>query len=142
MRERLGDHLAAMESEGLVHIWHDREIEPAADWEGEINREIQEADVILLLVSASFIKSPYCQQELLKALGLRDQRKSLAVPLILRHCDWEKVFNLPGYKTQALPRDNRPVAGGGWPNQDKAFATIARELRRLFERMQRTNKSA
>jgi len=22
-------------------IWHDREIVPAADWEGEINREIQ-----------------------------------------------------------------------------------------------------
>lgn len=142
MRERLGHHLATLESQGLIRIWQDREIEPAADWEGEINREIQEADIVLLLVSASFIQSRYCQQELTKALTLRAQRKSLAIPIILRPCDWEPVFNLPCYKTQALPRDNRPIAGSTWPNQDTAFSAVARELRQLFERMQKPDLSA
>lgn len=141
MRERLGDHLSTLETQGIIQIWHDREIEPAANWEGEINREIQEADVVLLLVSASFIKSRYCQRELKYALDLRAKRNSLAIPIILRPCDWESVFNLPDYKTQALPRDNRPIAGPRWLNQDAAFDSVARELRRLFEKMLRTNVS-
>lgn len=140
MRMRLGQHLAPMTLQGLISIWHDREIEPAADWEGEINRKIQEADVVLLLVSASFISSPFCQKELRDALDLRDRRKCLAVPIILKPCDWEQVFNLPDYKAQALPRDNRSVSGGKWKNHDAAFTTVARELRVLFERIRKDDK--
>jgi TIR domain len=136
MRDHLGHHLAAMEQQGLIEIWYDRMIDAADDWEAKINRKIAAADVILLLISASFIRSPNCQKELQDALKLRNRRKSLPVPILLRPCDWESVFNQPGYKGQALPRDNRSVAGGTWPNHDAAFAVIARELRSLFERLQ------
>jgi hypothetical protein len=135
MRERLGDHLAPLVGRNLIQIWQDREIEAGADWEGEINREIQEADVVLLLVSASFTNSKYCLRELRNALALRETGKSLAVPIILRHCIWEDVFNLPGYKTQALPRDGRPISGGRWKTQDEAYTTVASELRKMFARM-------
>lgn len=135
MRGKLGEHLAPLVDEGLVRIWHDREIEAGANWEGEINKEIGEADVILLLVSASFLNSRYCRKELLRAIEQRSAGKSLPIPIILRPCDWTNVFNRGDYKTQALPRDNRPVAGGRWPNQDAAFAAIARELRTKIERM-------
>ncbi len=135
MRERLGDHLAPLVGRHVIQIWQDREIEAGADWEGEINREIQEADVVLLLVSASFTNSKYCLRELQNALALREKGKSLAVPIILRHCMWEDVFNLPGYKTQALPRDGRPISGGRWQTQDEAYASVAGELRKMFARM-------
>jgi hypothetical protein len=42
--------------------------------------EIAAADVILLLVSRSFIASPYCQNELLRAIELRGTSKSLPIP--------------------------------------------------------------
>lgn len=137
MRAKLGQHLASLVDEGLIRIWHDREIEAGADWGGEINNEIGSADIILLLVSASFLDSRYCRKELLRALEQRSAGKSLPVPIILRDCDWISVFNREEYKTQALPRDNRAVAGGRWPNQDVAFAAIAKELRKIIERMRR-----
>jgi hypothetical protein len=59
----------------------------------------------------------------------------LPIPIILRPSEWQIVFNLPKYKPQALPRDNKPVAGGGWKNQDAAYTAIAKELRAKFERM-------
>lgn len=135
MRARLVGHLAALRDEGLIRIWHDRVIEPGDDWTKEIDREIGEADVILLLVSASFLNSPYCKKELLRALEQRGSGKSLPIPIILRHCDWTAVFNREDYKAQALPRDDRPVAGRRWPNQDAAFSEIARELRTRIQRM-------
>jgi hypothetical protein len=135
MRVKLGQHLAPLVDNGLIRIWHDREIEAGADWEGEINKEIGEADIILLLVSASFLNSRYCRTELLRAIEQRSAGKSLPIPIILRPCEWTSVFNRGDYKTQALPRDDRPVAGGRWPNQDAAFAAIVKELRTKFERM-------
>ena len=137
MTNNLREHLAPMEDDGLIEIWHDREIEAGADWEGEINRKLVRSDVILLLVSASFLKSDYCKKELRDALQKRETGKSVVVPVILRDCDWASTFNLPSYKAQALPRDNRPISGGNWPNQDKAFSEVARELRKLFERMRK-----
>lgn len=135
MRVKMGQHLAPLVSDGFIRIWHDREIEAGADWEGEINREIGAADIILLLVSASFLNSRYCRKELLRAIEQRGAGKSLPIPIILRPCDWASVFNRPEFKTQALPRDDQPVAGGRWRNQDAAFAAVAKELRAKIERM-------
>ena len=135
MRVRMGKHLASLVSDGLIRIWHDREIEAGADWEANINEEIEAADIILLLVSASFLDSRYCQKELLRALDRRSAGKAMPIPIILRPCDWTSVFNRPKFKTQALPRDDQPVAGGRWPNQDAAFTAIAKELRLRVGRM-------
>jgi hypothetical protein len=135
MREKLGEHLAALVDDSLIRIWHDREIEAGADWEGEINKEIAAADIILLLVSASFLNSRYCRSELQRALKQRGSGKAVPIPIILRDCDWTSVFNRAQYKIQALPRDDRPVAGGSWPNHDAAYAAIAKELRAKVEKM-------
>jgi hypothetical protein len=97
--------------------------------------EIAAADIILLLVSPSFIASRYCQKELLLAIELRDTGKSLPIPIILKPCDWPSVFNLPRYKPQALPRGNKPVSGGAWKNHDVAYTAIAQELRATVEKM-------
>jgi hypothetical protein len=138
MRKKLGAHLAPLVTEDAIKIWHDRQIEAGADWDREINREIDEADLILLLVSATFLDSPYCRKELLRALARRKANKASTVPIILRPCDWQSVFNAKDYKAQALPRDNRPVAGGKWPNQDAAYAQIAKELRTVVERLRQS----
>ena len=128
MRVRLGHHLTPIVDQGLIRVWHEREIEAGADWEGEINREIEETDIILLLVSASFINSRYSRRELLRAIERRSEGKSLPIPIILRFYDWTNVFT--GYGAQAIPRDNHPISGGGWRNQDVAFTNVVTELRR------------
>lgn len=137
MREELGAHLASLVNDGLIRIWHDREIEAGDDWEGEINKEIAGADIVLLLVSARFIESPYCRKELKKALEQRGTGKTVAIPIILKPCDWMSVFNSAHYKLQALPRDNKPVSGGKWPNHDAAYTVIVKELRAKIEKMKR-----
>jgi hypothetical protein len=137
MRKKLGAHLAPLVRERLIGIWHDREIEAGADWEREIELEIDEADLILLLVSSTFLDSEYCRKELLRALERRKVGRASTVPIILRPCDWQSVFNAKDYKAQALPRDDRPIAGGSWPNLDAAFTEVAKGLRSVVEHLRR-----
>ena len=68
----LGDlikHLGILKRQGAIREWHDRKITAGSEWKGRIDRHLDTAGVILLLVSADFIASDYCYDiELKRAL--------------------------------------------------------------------------
>src|SRR5688572_20634425 len=59
LRVELVGHLKILERRGLLSQWHDRQIQPGADWHSRIADELQIADMVLLLVSTDFINSDY-----------------------------------------------------------------------------------
>src|SRR5688500_9459165 len=89
LSDELAKHLSLMLREGLISPWHDRCIEAGADIDDEISDRIEEADIILLLVSADFINSDYCySREMTRALEKHKAGEVRVIPVILRHCDW------------------------------------------------------
>jgi internalin A len=54
LRDELEIHLKLLERQGLIQPWHDRRIQPGVDWRQELDRNLEQADIILLLVSPSF----------------------------------------------------------------------------------------
>src|SRR6185503_8736643 len=60
MRDRLEQQLAALKRRKLISVKHDRDITAGAEWRKEIERELNDADLILLLISASFLDSDFC----------------------------------------------------------------------------------
>jgi len=65
-----------------------------------------------------------------KSLERHDAGDAKVIPIILRDCDWQIAKFA---KLQALPKDGIPVTD--WPNPDKAFADIARGIRRVVEKI-------
>jgi hypothetical protein len=129
MREKLEKHLSALRRENVIAGWHDRKIMPGTEWKDQIDKHIETAHIILLLVSADFLNSDYCYDvELKRAIARHDAGEARVIPIILRPCDW---LNTPFGKLQALPRDGKPVSGG--VTQDHAFNEIARGIRRVVE---------
>jgi hypothetical protein len=55
MRDALEPHLTLLMRQGFIADWHDRRIIAGQEWKGQINRHLDEADIILLLVSADFL---------------------------------------------------------------------------------------
>ena len=103
----LDEQLSGMRSEGRIKTFWDRDIGPGREWHSEITEELQEADVVLLLVSDDFLTSRYCQQvELPAAIEMHDQGLVRAVPIILRPCEWQGTQL---GRLQAIPRNGRPV---------------------------------
>jgi hypothetical protein len=60
LREKLGTYLAPLKHQGKIVEWHDRKIEPGAEWQAEISTQLKSAHLILLLISADFLASEYC----------------------------------------------------------------------------------
>ena len=57
--KELRGHLRPMERAGMLKIWCDREIDPGVKWEDAILRNMDTADMILLMVSAAYYDSSY-----------------------------------------------------------------------------------
>jgi hypothetical protein len=122
----LDRHLSALRREGLISLWIDREIGPGQEWREAIDQNINDAAIILLMISSSFIASEYCWDvELRHALERHAAGSARVIPVILRDCDWH---HLPFSKLQALPTAARPIVK--WPDHDSGFADVSRGIRR------------
>ena len=122
--EETKEHLAPLFRKNLIENWYDRMIPAGTRWETEIAKELETADVFLMLVSSSFLASNYCFNiEMARAIKRANDGKAIAIPVIIRECLWEltELVNL-----KALPEDGIPI--NSWPDRDKAFKTVAEGL--------------
>ena len=104
-------------------MWQDRDIGAGTEWAKEIDKRLNEAQIILLLVSPDFLASDYCYQtEMTKAIERHEQREAKVIPVILRPSDWKSS---PLGKLQTLPKDGKPINSSGWHNQDEALYDVS-----------------
>jgi len=128
-RDQLEKHLALLKREGLIESWHDRRISAGNPIDREISRQLEEADVVLLLVSASFLSSEYCYSiEMRRAMERQAANEVTVIPVIVRPCDWKSA--LFG-RLLAVPRDGKAIAT--WTNYDEAYADVAQRVREVVE---------
>jgi formylglycine-generating enzyme required for sulfatase activity len=117
-------HLRPLERADKLRIWYDGLIEPGAEWEADIKKNLHAADIILLLVSADAIASDYFyDKEVADALDRHRQGSARVVPMIVRPCAWRTT---PLAELQALPKDGKPVTS--WSDRDEAFTYAAEAL--------------
>jgi hypothetical protein len=136
LHDELAKHLKPLEREGLISPWHDRRITPGAEFAAVIDAELNQADIILLLVSPDFVASEYCWgKEMLRAMERHNAGEAVAVPIILRPTDWH---NTPFGKLLALPKDGKPITT--WPNRDDALLTVAQGIRDVVSHLRRQDR--
>jgi TIR domain len=125
LRRVLEDHLALLRRQGVISTWHDRQIGAGTEWAGQIDKRLEKARVILLLVSAAFLASDYCNDvEVKRAMQRHETGEARVIPVILRPVDWhEASFG----KLQALPRDGKPITTCS--NRDQALLDVTRGIR-------------
>jgi O-acetyl-ADP-ribose deacetylase (regulator of RNase III) len=129
LRIELGKHLSVLERQGIITTWHDRMIGAGSEWEGSIDRNLDDSRVILLLISSDFIDSRYCYDvEMKHALERHDNRQALVIPIILRAVS---LKGTPFSKLQALPKDAKPITT--WQDRDSAFVDVTDGLRNAIQ---------
>jgi tetratricopeptide (TPR) repeat protein len=131
LREQMEAHLSSLRREGKIKHWHDRLIKPGENWKGKIDAHLERAHIILLLISADFIKSDYCHEiEMQRAMQRYRADEARVIPIILRPCDWETS---PFGELQALPKEAVPVTE--WPSSDAAFTNVAKSIRLVVDEL-------
>lgn len=132
LRNELEAHLAMLKRQGIISTWHDRRITAGSDLDEAISTELEEAQIILLLISANFLHSNYCfDKEMMRALDKHREGSAVVIPVILHPCDWQSS---PFKHLRATPTDGKPVSM--YANQHEAFSIVAHDVRQAAERWQ------
>lgn len=127
LKTKLMSHLEPLQRQNLIVHWHDRKLAAGVEWETEISKKLEDAEIILLLISIDFINSTYCYDiELERALERHDANEAKVVPIILRHCLWHHT---PFAKLQALPKDAKAIAA--WADEEEALVNVAEGISSL-----------
>jgi len=133
--DELRTHFSPLERLDKVTIWYDGKIEPGAAWDKEIKKHLHEADIVLLLISASAIASDYFyEQEMIDALERHKQGKTRVVPFILRPCAWKAT---PLADLQAIPKDAKPATT--WTDRDEAYNDAVIRLWEMVIKIEKKN---
>jgi len=133
LRSELDRHLSQLRYDGLITTWHKRQIIAGTDSTKTLNRYLNTASIILLLVSSDFVASGYCYgTEMERAMERHDTGEARIIPILLRPGDWQSA---PFGKLQALPSNGMPITK--WRNRDAAFADIVQGIRTVLQDIQR-----
>lgn len=125
LRDQLEVHLSSLKRQGLISAWHDRRIVAGTEWKNEIDKNLEAAEVVLLLISPDFINSDYCfELEMKRAMERHQSGEAKVIPVILRPCDWH---DLQFGKLQAVPKDGKAITT--LPNIDQAFLDVVRAIK-------------
>lgn len=135
LRKELEGHLAFLSEYGDP-IWHDRKIPAGSEWANVIDANLNSCNIILLLISASFLRSYYCYKiEFKRAMERHRDREATVIPIIVRDVFWE-FGDLK--ELQALPKDGKAVLNDYWRgNKDAAFRNVAEGIQKVVEELAR-----
>lgn len=135
--DELTTHLSLLRRDGIIADWSDRKIMAGQEWVRQIDTNLEQADIVILLVSPDFIASDYCYgKELTCALDMHESGKAKVLPIIIRPCEWG---NAPFSKIQLLPKDGHPVSK--WDDRDDAWLATVRQLRLVADEIGEKNIS-
>lgn len=124
--------LSTLVRQNLIDFFWDRLIDPGEEWDNEIATQLEQADIILLLISVYFVDSNYCfRREMTRALERHDAQSAVVLPVYLRHGDYA---GLPFEKLQGLPPDRTPVTDRD-VDPHKAWMEVSKGIRRAREKL-------
>lgn len=136
-KDSLAEHLAGLIRSGIISEWNDRKILPGSDWSNEISENLKNSDLILFLISSSFLSSDYCMNiEAKTALSMHESGYAQLIPIVIRPVDWADT---PLSKLQALPKDAKAIASCS--DRDAAWVDVVLGIKkRIKEFHPKTNK--
>lgn len=127
---KLENHLSVLRRNGTISLWNCRQLLPGEKWDGKIKKELEEADIIIFMVSDDFLATDYIWDiEIKRAIEREnlDPDNVKVVPIIVRSCYWEEsplsVYNTAPKKAQVLT-----LAG----DIDYAFKNVVLEIKKIL----------
>ncbi|HEX8266581.1 MAG TPA: tetratricopeptide repeat protein [Pyrinomonadaceae bacterium] len=131
IKVELDNHLSALKRSDKISTWNDRELRAGAEWDNTIKAELENADIVLLLISANFIASNYIWNiEIKKAIEKHENGTAVVIPIFCKFCDFG---DMPFAKLQGLPKDAKFIASQS--DKDQTYTEVAIGIRKVVENL-------
>jgi TIR domain len=121
----------------MILTWDARQIVPGTNRAKVVDKRLEEASIILLLVSTDFLASDdYYKIEMNQVLERHKEGQVRVIPIIVRPCDWHYAFFA---HLQCLPRNGKAITT--WVNRDQAWNDVIIGIREAIEDLHQGNIS-
>lgn len=124
-------HITPLKDNGLIEDWYDRKILAGSHFQNEIDNNLNDAGIICLFISANFLASNPCKDEIRKSLELRKTKGVAVIPIILSECGWKDWNEKTLSNLLALPTDGKPVKN--WSDKNRAWHDVYEGLKKVIE---------
>jgi hypothetical protein len=127
--ERLLVHLKPLERSNTVVCWSDTRIRTGDKWRTELQKNLEEAVIAILLISADFLASDFIVNNELPPLLIKADQNGLRIlPVILKPCGFRRDPILSTF--QAANDPSSPLLGMTSIEQEALYDKIAEEVMR------------
>jgi len=120
--EELAKQHAWLVRQHKLELWHAAKVQPGDEPLRIIERRLDQADLILLLISADYFASDDCHAQMMRALEHAKNRAAVVLAIRLRPCEGLEMLG----SLRLLPSTGKPVTV--WTNRDEAWADVARTI--------------
>jgi TIR domain len=129
VKENLDKFLIGLKKSDKIEVWNDRLITGGTEWDKKIKDELQQADLILLIISVDFLNSSYIwRTELEIAMQRHENQDARVIPIIARSADWS---DMPFRKLQGLPGDGKTISES--TDKDRIYTDIVKQIKAVVE---------
>ena len=133
-RNGMEEALAMLRRNGLLKEWFDRNIDAGQKITDKILASLDESDIIVFLLSPSFLNSDACIEEWNYAKTLANAKSKVLISVIIRDCAWEDFDDARQYK--ALPNDGKPISRA--IDKDTAWKEVYQGIKEVIEGLKST----
>jgi hypothetical protein len=128
LRDALEKQLTLLRKTGVITDWHPGKITAGRNRADEIDKRLQSAQIILLLISANYLASDDFDAILAQAMKRQNTGNTRIIPVILRPVDWR----LPQFAhLTPLPANEKAITS--WPSREEAFFAVAQGIREVVD---------
>lgn len=131
--DELVKHLTLMKRQKLITVWTDRPLMADQPYTGDIDERLAQSDLVLLMISPSFVGSDYCfDGELAVATRLSKQKKLRVIPILGRPV---AVQGASFSELSPLPSNRDWITE--WPSRDHAWVDVVQGIRSVVQSLQK-----
>ncbi|MEO6891765.1 MAG: toll/interleukin-1 receptor domain-containing protein, partial [Ktedonobacteraceae bacterium] len=132
VEQEIEAHLHMLQQQRPLTIWHADMISPGKEWQPEIHSHLQNARIILLLVSQhSMQDESLFQIETRGAMQRHEAGVARVIPILLSPCNWQQA---PFAKLLALPKPAKPITS--WNTSEAAYVDIVKNIGAVITELQ------
>ena len=132
-KEKLVEHLMPLKRLNKAKLWDNSCINPGDEWDTEIFEQLAKADIVLCLISSSYIASDFCDsKEMGQALKAHDLGKKTVIPIKIKQVNWD---SMPIAQIQGLPRKtwmNDLGDSASWTEISKGVEAVIEALKEKY----------